>query len=151
MRFNYSWLTGIAAIIGLISLTACGSHAQGDTAHPRALSHTDSIDDTNSKAKPVLPKDRPALSWVQNADPLNDAEQAITVNDLRLLAFAGRVISLPGVDLTKHSIEELQQHCGYRTLKGTGDTLRVGKSTSLRSQAYDYAVIYNQKVLASCL
>ncbi|QHJ11836.1 hypothetical protein FX988_02072 [Paraglaciecola mesophila] len=116
------------------------SHQQGGSSHPIK---------TLQKTK-VTNHPHP-LSWVQGADPLSDARQAIKANDLRFLAFAGRAIAIPGVNLAEYPIEYLEQHCGYRTLKGTGDTLRVGEQTSLRSLAHDYAIVYNQTILASCL
>ncbi|GAC11471.1 hypothetical protein [Paraglaciecola chathamensis] len=148
-------------LIGLLNLPACSSFSgtgeQGNVAPQKsAESNTAHHQGELSKSIKTPQKTKVAnhqhpLSWVQNADPHSDAQQAIKANDLRFLAFAGRVISVPGVNLAEHPIEYLEQHCGYRTLKGTGDTLRVGEQTSLRSLAHDYAVVYNQTILASCL
>lgn len=160
---------GPIMLIGLTNLTACACFGSADTPESSQAGHAPSqvppaanIEVKNasgvSTAQPQSPSSLSnakmnvhPLSWVTDADPLNDAKQAIRNGDLRLLAFAGRAISIPGVDLALHPLARIQQHCGYRTLKGTGDTLRVGEQTSLRSKAHDYAVIYNQKVIAACV
>ncbi|MBU2979305.1 hypothetical protein [Alteromonas sp. C1M14] len=91
------------------------------------------------------------LQWVMDADPKQDATQAIHDGDLRLLAFGGRVVSIPGIDMAVYPLPTLREKCGYRVIRGTSDTLRVGESTAYRSQAYDYAKRYNQIVLTHCL
>ncbi len=155
-------------LIGLTNLTACACFGSTDTRENSLAGRTanEIAPAANTEAKNAFgvstaQADTPSnqrnvkidvhpLSWVTDADPLKDAKQAIYEGDLRLLAFAGRAISLPGVDLAVHPLARIQQQCGYRTLKGTGDTLRVGERTSLRSKAHDYAVIYNEKIIAAC-
>ncbi|MFQ3235302.1 MAG: hypothetical protein ACI9C4_000856 [Paraglaciecola sp.] len=90
------------------------------------------------------------LAWVQRADPLLDAQQAIKNRDPRLLAFAGRAISMPGIDLAVYPLAELQQRCGYRVIKGTGDVVKNQNELPLRSKMHDYALIYNQHMLSRC-
>lgn len=90
------------------------------------------------------------LAWVQSADPQLDAQQAIKDGDYRLLAFAGRVISMPGIDLAIYSLAELKQRCGYRVIRGTGDVVHSQKELPLRSQMHNYAVIYNQHMVNRC-
>ncbi|MEG3767339.1 hypothetical protein, partial [Alteromonas sp. 14N.309.X.WAT.G.H12] len=90
------------------------------------------------------------LYWITQADAVADAERAIAQQDKRFLAFGGRVISLPGIDMAQYPLKVISQTCGYRVLKGTSDTLRVGESTAYRSQAHAYASRYNQRILAAC-
>jgi hypothetical protein len=160
---------GPIMLIGLTNLTACACFGSADTRENSLVGQTagEIAPAANTEAKnahsvsgaqPKTPSsqnnvkmDVHPLSWVTDADPLHDAKQAIHKGDLRLLAFAGRAISIPGVDLAVYPLARIQQQCGYRTLKGTGDTLRVGEQTSLRSKAHDYAVIYNRKVIAACV
>lgn len=147
--------------IGLLSLPACTAFSRGSekgSVAPQKSGESNGSHQQGGSSQPIktLQKTKVTnhphpLSWVQGADPLSDARQAIKANDLRFLAFAGRAIAIPGVNLAEYPIEYLTHHCGYRTLKGTGDTLRVGEQTNLRSLAHDYAVVYNQTILASCL
>ncbi|MFT6897421.1 MAG: hypothetical protein ACJA13_001827 [Paraglaciecola sp.] len=94
--------------------------------------------------------DEHPLAWVQSADPQLDAQHAIKNHDWRLLAFAGRAISMPGIDLAIYPLTELQQRCGYRVIKGTGDVVTSQNELPLRSKVHDYAVVYNQQMLAQC-
>jgi hypothetical protein len=94
--------------------------------------------------------DEHPLAWVQNADPQLDVQQAIKNHDWRLLAFAGRAISLPGIDLAVYPLAELQQRCGYLIIKGTGDVVTSPRELPLRSKMHDYALVYNQKMLTLC-
>lgn len=90
------------------------------------------------------------LYWVTQADAVADAERAIEQQDKRFLAFGGRVISLPGIDMAQYPLTVIRQTCGYRVLRGTSDTLRVGESTDYRSKAHAYASQYNQRMLTAC-
>ena len=157
-------LVGPIILLGLSSLNACAcfSNSSEKTASESrnaiALNPSKNANTSEqitpaqetSEAKDSMTSNEHPLSWVIDADPQSDAQQAIVNSDFRLLAFSGRAVSIPGVDLSKQSLEVLKRHCGYRTLKGTGDMLRIGEQTSLRSKAHDYAVIYNQHILTEC-
>jgi hypothetical protein len=98
---------------------------------------------------PEVMENHPLL-WVMDADPLKDAEFAISNKDLRLLAFGGRVVSIPGLDAKRYPVALLRETCGYRILKGISDTLRIGEPTDLRTKAYEYASQYNQQIIQAC-
>jgi hypothetical protein len=87
------------------------------------------------------------LKWLQYADPRADANLAIQKPDFRLLAFAGRATSFPGID---NESSALQQQCGYRLLANSGDALRSENELNFRKQLYQYAATYNQLVAAAC-
>lgn len=97
----------------------------------------------------VIEQNHP-LAWVLTANASEDAQRAIEQQDLRLLAFAGRALSLPGIDLAIYSLDRLEQNCGYRILKGTGDMLQNENDQALRSKMHDYALSYNQQILIAC-
>ena len=141
-------LVGSIILLGLSSLNACACFS--NSSEKTASESRYAIALNSSQAKDSMTSNEHPLSWVIDADPQFDAQQAIVNSDFRLLAFSGRAVSIPGVDLSKQPLEVLKRHCGYRTLKGTGDILRVGEQTSLRSKAHDYAVIYNQHILTEC-
>jgi hypothetical protein len=84
-------------------------------------------------------------------DPLEDAEQAISELDFRLLAFTNKVIHFPGIDEQTYTVSWIEKHCGIRYLKGAGDILKIGIDGSARSELKRYASIYNSRILKACL
>jgi hypothetical protein len=80
-----------------------------------------------------------------------EAQLAIAKQELQFLAAGNRTISLPGIDLQKNSLQELQQRCGYRFLKGMGDTLHSKEDIQRRKALHRYASAYNQAMLVACL
>ncbi|WP_166423427.1 hypothetical protein [Paraglaciecola sp. 20A4] len=157
-------LLGPVMLLGLSSLNACACFSDSNKKTASESRYADELNSSKNvnpskliaqiqkvpEAKYTMTSSEHPLSWVNDADPLADAQQAIASSDFRLLAFSGRVVSIPGIDLSKLTLDVLQRQCGYRTIKGTGDTLRIGEQTSLRSKAHDYAVIYNQHILTEC-
>ena len=87
------------------------------------------------------------MKWLKYADPEADANLSIQKQDFKLLAFAGKVTSFPGVGI-ESSI--LQKRCGYRLLANSGDALRTKNQLTLRKQLYQYAATFNQLVAAAC-
>lgn len=139
------------AMLALSTLSACAclpAAKIADTEQPEQTNEVALARARESENK-MISHDHP-LSWTVNAEPKSDAQQAIVNKDFRLLAFAGRAISIPGIDFAEYPLEHLQQQCGYRLLKGTGDVLRIGEQSALRTKTHDYAVIYNQYMLAAC-
>ena len=90
-----------------------------------------------------------ALSWLQDADPSRDVAQASERGDTRLLAFAGRAPTLPGVPA--ESMAQAKTSCGTRILPGSTDAVQGDVHLKLLQQAQDYAAAYNQLMLDSCL
>ena len=87
------------------------------------------------------------LKWLPYADPKADANFAIEKQDFTLLAFAGRVITFPGIN---EGASTLQQQCGYRLMANSSDALRSEDELRLRKQLYQYAAKFNQLVAAAC-
>lgn len=79
-----------------------------------------------------------------------DAREAVDKQDFRLLAFANKIISLPGIGTTEQSLKLLEKQCGFRFLSGTGDTVNIGDDLSRRKALKRYAEVYNPIVLKGC-
>ena len=92
-----------------------------------------------------------ALEWVEYADPVADANMAIDKGLYHLLAVSNKGLSLPGIDLQEHKMEDLQRMCNVRQLTAGGDAI-YGKSQLSRLQSVmSYARQYNQIALNACL
>lgn len=128
--------------------SAAAIEPAGETTSPRVTEET-MRENTHGDEQTLSQTEHP-LYWVTQADAVADAKRAIAQNDKRFLAFGGRVISLPGIDMAQYPLTVIRQACGYRVLRGTSDTLRVGESSAYRRQAYTYASQYNQRILAAC-
>ena len=85
----------------------------------------------------------------ENRNPEEDARAAIDAGDLRLLGFATRVTSVPGVAATDR--QAAMDACGVRLLEGFGDVIRSKEELLARRQASKYAVKYNRVILEQCL
>lgn len=128
-----------SAAISFLSL-GC---SQTDTSVKAQTTATTQSNQSNS----IEHDQRPNLNWLHYADPKADANLAIEKLDFKLLAFAGRVTSFPGIDGESST---LQQLCGYRLLANSGDVLRSENQLSQRKQLYQYAANYNQLVSTAC-
>lgn len=82
-----------------------------------------------------------ALSWIKVADAEKDADQAIAVNDPRLLGVYGYSTEVPGVDGAHH----VPNGCGLRMIQGTSDYIA---HDSFFAAPRAYARRYNARVLA---
>ena len=84
----------------------------------------------------------------EDRTPEADAQAAIEKGDLRLLGFASRVTSVPGVkrDDRKTAIAS----CGVSLMKGFGDVIRSDKELAAMRLASAYAKRYNAVVLEQC-
>ncbi len=85
----------------------------------------------------------------EGRDPEADARAALDKGDIRLLGFALRVTSVPGVAAADR--QAAMEACGVRLLKGFGDVVRRDEDMSARRQAHEYAGRYNAVVVKSCL
>jgi len=124
----------------LIAITSAGCANTVDTVQEPTDKQQTPTPDTSIANKKA--------NWVDYADPKADANMAIDKGDMRLLAFANRVINFPGIDASLH--DSLKDSCGYRVLPGTGDMLRVGQSTERLTKLRKYATLYNQQIATSC-
>lgn len=120
----------LALLVGLV-LSGCAERAQpsAETASPSQTSS--SFED-----------------WMDKAD--TEANAAIANEKFALWAFGNRTVSLAGIDPRNNDVEKIQATCGVQMLPGYGDSLRPGEDTSRRNQLRDYAIRYNEKVLAAC-
>ena len=89
-----------------------------------------------------------ALIWIEKADPLADAEQAVRTGDFRVYAQASRGQNIPGV--TETDSAAVRQNCGTRVIPGSTDAVRGTRHLELLQKAYDYAEIYNRFVIKHC-
>jgi len=88
-------------------------------------------------------------SALANSNPEQDARAELAKGDLRLLGFAQRVTSVPGVEATDR--QAAMDACGVRLMKGFGDVIRTDKDSANMRLAYDYAKRYNAVVIEACL
>ena len=90
---------------------------------------------------------RPA-DWVNSQSAENDAKKAIENNDLRLLGFALKGYSIPGIE--PDQLQDYVDTCGIRVFEEFGDVVRNRKQLEQMKQAQDYAIKYNTVILKSC-
>lgn len=129
----------IATGLGIFSL-GCSQI----TTTPRPQEPVAIEDNLSLEVDAVQAKD---LSWLNYADPKADANLAIEKQDFTLLAFAGRVTSIPGIS---NDAANLQRECGYRLLSNTSDAIKSENELQLRKKLYQYAATFNQLVAAAC-
>jgi hypothetical protein len=85
------------------------------------------------------------LRWVEYADPIVDAQNALASNDHRLVGVYGYVVSIPGLDISQWP--DYQQRYGLRPIEGTSDALEGEEHARLVRKATEYAERYNRHVL----
>ncbi|MDH5389140.1 MAG: hypothetical protein OEY06_11930 [Gammaproteobacteria bacterium] len=85
----------------------------------------------------------------ENRNPEADARAAIEKGDLRLLGFASRVTTTPGVPVKKRKMA--METCGVSLMKGFGDVIRSDKELAAMRLASAYAKRYNAVILEQCL
>lgn len=83
-----------------------------------------------------------ALLWVNSANSITDAKQAISNKEFIFLAsdLRGKII-IPGLTETQQHLAIKQ---GYRTQEGMGDLIISEQHQALRQQFLDYATQFNQ-------
>jgi hypothetical protein len=84
--------------------------------------------------------DSMALRGLRNANPTNDANEAIRRDDLRFLAVNGYTITVPGIE-DYH--ERFESKYKYRVIEGTTDAISNESDHKLQSMAIEYARSYN--------
>jgi hypothetical protein len=80
------------------------------------------------------------LSRLKDANPVNDADEAIRRNDLRFLAVKGYAITVPGID---DYYTRFSSKYKYRIIEGTSDVIRNEEERQLQNRAIRYAEVYN--------
>ena len=85
----------------------------------------------------------------KDRSPEEDARTAIDKGDLRLLGFATRVTSVPGVP--KADKKTAKEVCGVRLIRGFGDVIRSEAELVAMQKASAYAKRYNAVMLVECL
>jgi hypothetical protein len=80
------------------------------------------------------------LSRLEDANPVDDANEAIRQNDLRFLAVRGYTITVPGID---DYPEQFAEKYKYRIIEGTTDTPKNNEEFKLQDKAVKYAKAYN--------
>lgn len=104
------------------------------------------------ESKPVSAEDASAMkrgAQYEQRDPEADARAAIEQGDLRLLGFATRATTLPGVAAADR--EAALDACGVRLLAGFGDVIRSDEELAAMRKASAYAKCYNAVMLGVCL
>jgi hypothetical protein len=104
----------------------------------------------NNQNQGVEGHQSPDHKWLHYADPKADANLAIEKQDFKLLAFAGRATSFPGLKEELSALSVLRQQCGYRLLANTSDALRSENQLTQRKKLYQYAATYNVLVAGAC-
>ena len=74
---------------------------------------------------------------------------ATKAQDFRLYAFAGRKVTLPGLD--PEEAKQAEQRCGKKFLPNTSDVLRTEADRVKRRGQYDFASQYNRHMYQLCL
>lgn len=119
-----------------------------------ATEHTaDDQSDAPVKAEKLSGMGMPVenMEWVDYADPIADANLALEKNDVHLLAVSNKGLSLPGVDLSQHSLDSLQKACSVKLVATGGDAIYSKSQLDKRKSIVSYVKTYNQTVLAACL
>lgn len=87
-------------------------------------------------------------NWQESTSAENDAKNAIVNNDNRLLGFAGRGYTIPGVDSSL--AENYSEKCGVRLFEEFSDVIRNREQAEQMSKASEYAIEYNKIILSNC-
>ena len=85
------------------------------------------------------------LKWLESADAIANARQAISKKDFRLRAIYGYRLIVPGADESK--FDEYREKFGFNPIDGTSDTLLNEEHGRLNRLAFEYAQAYNKEIL----
>jgi hypothetical protein len=90
-----------------------------------------------------------SLLWLEDADPMKSAAEALEKGDKRLMAMASRATVLPGIET--ELISKAKSICGIRYLEGSTDTVFGETHLKFIQRASDYAAAYNKIVIEKCM
>jgi hypothetical protein len=85
------------------------------------------------------------LKWLDNANPVQDAEKAISDGDLRLRAIYGYSLIVPGIERDEY--DEYEKKHGFNPIAGTSDSLETSEHARLQHIASEYCLKYNNVIL----
>lgn len=88
------------------------------------------------------------LQWLDAADPIADARQAMKKGDYRLMAIAQRAIRIPAIDRTKYA--QAEKKCGIHVMDGVTDFITSDEHRRLMKLARSYARQYNEILRTYC-
>ena len=85
------------------------------------------------------------MKWLDKADPVKDARQALAKGDHTLRAVCGLGVSIPGTN--QNDYERLKEQFGFTAIEGTSDCLVSEEHHRLNAKAYSYAEAYNRYIM----
>lgn len=97
---------------------------------------------------PEADKPYSPANWETSESAVDDAKIAVENDDFRLLGFALRGYSVPGID--NKSTQDYIDRCGIRVFDEFGDVLKEKNQLERMGQARDYARAYNQIIKEHC-
>ena len=87
-----------------------------------------------------------AMRWLDKANPIADADNAIAHGDHRLRGVYGLTLSIPGTDPNLKI--ELERRYGVNPIEGTSDNRINQEHARLIELAHNYASTYNRRIIS---
>jgi hypothetical protein len=139
----------IIPLLITLSASACASEiVKKDDA---LQEYTEVTETSEVKSKPLSTSYNPekrysSLLWVEQANPVNDAVQALKQNDTELWAYSTRMgPKVPGVDA--EALPAVLQKHPLKLAPAMGDVVYSNHHLKLRLKFVKYAQRYNQEIL----
>jgi hypothetical protein len=139
----------IIPLLITLSASACASEiVKKDDA---LQEYTEVTETSEVESKPLLTSYNPeerysSLLWVEQANPVNDAVQALKQNDTELWAYSTRIgPKVPGVDAD--ALPAVLQKHTLKLAPAMGDVVYSNDHLELRLKFVKYAQRYNQEIL----
>lgn len=85
------------------------------------------------------------LLWLEEANPIVDAQKAIKNNDYKFKAVYGYALIIPGIEPKKQ--KHIADQYGVSPIEGTSDDISGNDHARLINLAYEYAETYNKILL----
>ena len=104
---------------------------------------------TACSSAPPLTGELAVFNWLQHANASEDAKQAISAQDFRLIAIASRGQAIPGIDA--NTARRAKQNCKVKYVQGLGDNKGKGEYTTWWQKALHYAKAYNRSIISYCV
>ena len=98
-----------------------------------------------SNCSKVVPEEIKVLRWVERANPVQDAQQALSKGNHSLRAVRGESLFLPGISYENQV--EYRRTYGISVIEGTSDNLNGPEHARLNDMATKYAELYNQYIV----
>jgi hypothetical protein len=135
----------------LIALSASACASEIVTKDGALQDYTAVTDISEVESKKILTSYNPeerysSLLWVEQANPVNDAVQALKKNDIELWAYNTRMgPNVPGVDAD--ALPAILQKHSLKLAPAMGDVVYGNDHLDLRLKFLKYAQRYNQEIL----